>query len=105
MHGASGLAGGPRLGEPGCGWGTYNQNLAVADMNADGFKEVFAPMNGHYITGLDRNGNQLWASGVYNNISPAGPKLWREVGVHVDHAVDLRGYANCGVEHRPDFGR
>lgn len=95
----------PRLGEPGCGWGMYNQNLAVADMNADGFKEVFAPMNGHYITGLDRNGNQLSASGVYNNISPAGPKLWREVGVHVDHAVDLRGYANCGVEHRPDFGR
>jgi len=43
-------------------------------------------MNGHYITGLDRNGNQLSASGVYNNISPAGPKLWREVGVHVDHA-------------------
>jgi len=62
VHGASGLAGGPRLGEPGCGWGTYNQNLAVADMNADGFKEVFAPMNGHYITGLDRNGNPLIAT-------------------------------------------
>ena len=37
----------------------YNQNLAVADMNADGFKEVFAPMNGHYITGLDRRSADL----------------------------------------------
>jgi uncharacterized repeat protein (TIGR01451 family) len=25
------------------------------------------------------------------------------VGVHVEHAVDLRGYANCGQEHRPNF--
>ena len=25
------------------------------------------------------------------------------MGVHVDHAVDLRGYANCGSEHRPNF--
>jgi hypothetical protein len=23
--------------------------------------------------------------------------------VHVDDAVDLRGYAECGVEHRPNF--
>ena len=23
--------------------------------------------------------------------------------MHVDHAVDLRGYANCGTEHRPNF--
>src|SRR5438309_7862795 len=22
---------------------------------------------------------------------------------HVDNAVDLRGFANCGVEHRPEF--
>jgi hypothetical protein len=25
------------------------------------------------------------------------------VGVHVDQAADLRGYANCGAEHRPNF--
>jgi hypothetical protein len=31
-------------------------------------------------------------------------KFWSDVGVGVDDAVDLRGYANCGVEHRPDFG-
>jgi hypothetical protein len=29
--------------------------------------------------------------------------VWSQVGVHVDHAVDVRGYAHCGVEHRPNF--
>ena len=47
------------VGEPGYGWGMYNENLAVADMNGDGFKEIFAPTDTHYITALDRNGNQL----------------------------------------------
>jgi len=52
---------------------------------------------------VDRNGNQLPANAIYNNISPVGPKVWSQVGVHVDNAVDLRGYAICGVEHRPRF--
>jgi hypothetical protein len=87
-----------RDGEPGNGWGMYNENVAVADTNGDGFKEVFGPTDTHYITALDRGGNQLPASAIYG----AG-KVWSQVGVHVDHAVDLRGYANCGVEHRPNF--
>jgi hypothetical protein len=32
-----------------------------------------------------------------------GRTYWAEVGVHVDHLVDVRGYANCGTEHRPNF--
>ena len=87
-----------RDGEAGYGWGMYNENVAVADLNGDGFKEVFGPTDTHYITALDRGGNQLPASAIYG----AG-KPWSQVGVHVDHAVDLRGYANCGVEHRPNF--
>ncbi len=87
-----------RDGEPGYGWGMYNENVAVADMNGDGFKEIFGPTDTHYITALDRGGNQLPASAIYG----AG-KVWSQVGVHVEHAVDLRGYANCGVEHRPNF--
>jgi hypothetical protein len=87
-----------RDGEPGYGWGMYNENVAVADMNGDGFQEIVGPTDTHYITALDRGGNQLPASAIYG----AG-KVWSQVGVHVDHAVDLRGYANCGVEHRPNF--
>jgi hypothetical protein len=87
-----------RDGEPGYGWGMYNENVAVADMNGDGLQEVLGPTDTHYITALDRSGNQLPASAVYGT-----GRVWSQVGVHVDHAVDLRGYANCGVEHRPNF--
>jgi hypothetical protein len=81
----------------------YNENVAVGDLDADGLKEVIGPTDTHYITALDRDGDQLPASSIYDGSSPQGPKVWSQVGVHVDHAVDLRGYANCGLEHRPNF--
>jgi hypothetical protein len=87
-----------RDGEAGYGWGMYNQNAAIGDLNNDGLKEIIGPTDTHYITALDRNGNQLAASSIYG----AG-KVWSQVGVHVSHQVDLRGYANCGSEHRPNF--
>jgi hypothetical protein len=92
-----------RDGEPGYGWGMYNENVAVDDVTGDGLKDVIGPTDTHYITALDRDGNQLPANAAYNNSNPRGPKVWSQVGVHVDHAVDLRGYANCGAEHRPNF--
>lgn len=92
-----------RDGEPGYGWGMYNQNIAVGDLDGDGYKEIIGPTDTHYITALDRNGNQLPTNAIYNNSTPKGPKVWSQVGVHVDHNVDLRGYANCGSEHRPNF--
>ena len=88
----------PAAGSPGYGWGMYNNNIAIADLDGDGDKELIGPTDTHYITAVDHQGNQLPASPIYG----AG-KVWRQVGVHVDHAVDLRGYANCGVEHRPNF--
>ena len=87
-----------RDGELGYGWGMYNQNVAVADLTCDGTAEVIGPTDTHYITALDRNGNQLPVSPIYT-----GRQVWSQVGVHVDNAVDIRGYANCGIEHRPNF--
>ena len=92
-----------RDGEPGYGWGMYNENVAVGDLNGDGYAEIVGPTDTHYITALDRDGNQLPAHARYNAINPQGPKVWSQVGVHVDDAVDLRGYADCGSEHRPNF--
>ncbi|MEO6325911.1 MAG: VCBS repeat-containing protein [Thermoanaerobaculia bacterium] len=92
-----------RNGEVGNGWGMYNENVAVADMNDDGYAEVFGPTDTHYITALDRGGNQLSTNSIYNTSSPAGAKVWSQVGVHVDQAVDLRGYADCPTERRPNF--
>jgi hypothetical protein len=87
-----------RDGEPGYGWGMYNQNVAVADLDGDGRAEVVGPTDTHYVTALDGGGDQLPVSALYG----AG-KVWSEVGVHVDQAADLRGYAHCGTEHRPNF--
>jgi hypothetical protein len=87
-----------RDGEAGYGWGMYNQNVAAGNVTGSASLEVIGPTDTHYITALDLNGNQLPANAIYG----AG-KVWSQVGVHVSHAVDLRGYANCGTEHRPNF--
>ena len=92
-----------RDGEVGYGWGMYNANVGVADLNHDGYQEIIGPTDTHYITALDRNGNQLSTHARYNAYNPVGPKVWSQVGVHVSDAVDLRGYADCGTEHRPNF--
>jgi hypothetical protein len=86
-------------GDPGWGGGLWNENVAVADMNGDGFKEVFSPNSGYNVLGFDRSGNQLRVNPMY-----APQTFWSEIGVGVDQAVDIRGWANCGVEHRPNFG-
>lgn len=85
-----------RLGEPGNGANMYNENVAVADLNGDGFKEIFGPTDTHYITALDRNGNQLAANPMYG----AG-KVWSQVGVQVLQENDLQGYADCGDTGQP----
>ena len=86
------------IGDLGYGSGMYNQNLAIADMNGDGFKEIFGPTTGHYVTALDRNGNQLAANATYNNVSPIGPKVWSQVGVHVGVvAYDLSNTSGARV--------
>jgi hypothetical protein len=87
-----------RDGEPGYGWGMYNENVAIGDLDGDGLMEVIGPTDTHYITALDRNGNQLAVHAMFG----AG-KVWSQGGVHVDLAADLRGYAMCGTEHRPNF--
>ena len=91
-------AGWPQLAnDSGYAWGVYNDNAAVADLDADGAGEMVIPSDVHYIAAYAANGVQLQANAIYGN------KAWGKVGVHVDHAVDLRGYANCGIEHRPNF--
>lgn len=92
-----------RTGEPGYGAGMYNENLAIASLDGDAYPEIYAPNDTHYTTALDRNGNQILAHAMYGTSSGGGNKTWAEVGIHVDHAVDLRGYANCATERRPNF--
>lgn len=78
-------------------WGVYNDNATVGDLDGDGLGEIVVPSDVHYICAYEANGAHIPANAIY------GDKAWGRVGVHVDHWVDLRGYAICGTEHRPNF--
>lgn len=91
-----------RSDDTGHGWGMYNQNISVADINEDGFKEVIGTSDTLYITGLDKDGNQLPTSSIFYNTSPAGPKVWSTVGVFVDPTIELRGYG-CNADNYVGF--
>ncbi len=97
-HNGALRAGWPQLSnDSGYAWGVFNDNAAVGDLNGDGTGEIVVPSDVHYICAYEPNGVQIPAHSMY------GDKAWGKVGVHVDHAVDLRGYAHCGTEHRPNF--
>jgi len=83
--------------------GCFNQNLAAADLTGDGFAEIIGPNDTHYLAAFHANGSQVRASNIYGTNPDGSNKFWSRVGVHVDHLVDLRGYAHCGEEHRPNF--
>ncbi len=85
------------MDDSGYAWGVFNDNAAVGDIDGDGDPEIVVPSDVHYINAYESHGQQIPAHAMY------GGEGWGKVGVHVDHAVDLRGYANCGVEHRPNF--
>ncbi|MGC9396547.1 MAG: FG-GAP-like repeat-containing protein [Anaerolineae bacterium] len=78
-------------------WGVFNDNATVGDLDGDGQGEIVVPSDVHYICAYEANGAHIPANAIY------GDKAWGRVGVHVDHWVDLRGYAHCGTEHRPNF--
>ncbi|MBK8048354.1 MAG: VCBS repeat-containing protein [Anaerolineales bacterium] len=82
--------------------GCFNENVAVADVDGDGSAEVIGPNDTHYVAAFHADGSPLRANPVYGLINGVR-KAWARVGLHVDHAVDLRGYADCGVEHRPNM--
>lgn len=83
--------------------GCYNQNLAAGDLDGDGRAEIVGPNDTHYLAAFHADGSQVRSSSIYGKNPDGSNKVWSRIGVHVAHAVDLRGYANCGAEHRPNF--
>ncbi|PID84793.1 MAG: hypothetical protein CSB13_11300 [Chloroflexi bacterium] len=97
-HNGSLRGGWPQLNnDSGYAHGVFNDNATVGDIDNDGTAEIVVPSDVHYIAAYESNGVQIQANAIY------GSKKWGAVGVHVDHAVDLRGWAHCGTEHRPNF--
>ena len=77
-------------GEPGYGWGMYNQNVAVADLDRDGSREIIGPTDTHYITALEATarssartrvytGRQFWSRGGRARGPPGGRARLREL--------------------------
>jgi hypothetical protein len=83
--------------------GCYNENLAAGDLDGDGRSEIIGPNDTHYIAAFQDDGSQMRASSIYGLNPDSSLKFWSRVGVHVDHEVDVRGWAYCGTEHRPNF--
>ncbi len=82
--------------------GCYNENVGLADLDGDGRAEMIGPNDTHYVVGYNDDGTPLRANAMYGQIGGQN-KVWARVGFHYLHSVDLRGYANCGTEHRPNF--
>jgi uncharacterized repeat protein (TIGR01451 family) len=82
--------------------GCFNENVGVADIDGDGRGEIVGPNDTHYTAAFNDDGSPARANAIYGQVGGQN-KPWARVGVHVDHAVDLRGYAFCGIEHRPNF--
>ena len=79
--------------------GCFNENIAAGDIDGDGRSEIIGPSDVHYVAAFNDNGSQIAANAGHFG----GSKYWSCVGVHVADSVDVRGWANCGVEHRPNF--
>lgn len=94
---------GPDSNANGYSAGAFNNNLAIGNLDGDANAELIGPTDVHYITAYQDDGAQMLANVLYGLGPLGGAKPWSRVGVHVDHAVDLRGYAFCGTEHRPNF--
>jgi len=82
--------------------GCFNENVGIADVDNDGRGEIIGPNDTHYAAAFNDDGSAVRASSIYGQVGGQN-KPWARVGLHVDHAVDLRVYANCGVEHRPNM--
>ncbi len=87
--------------------GCLNENVGVADIDGDGRGEILGPNDTHYMAAFNDDGSPVRASSIYGTVGGLN-KPWARVGLHIDHNVDLRGYAHCGatdpdLEPRPNM--
>jgi hypothetical protein len=80
----------PQLGnDSGYAHGIFNDNVAVGDLDGDGFGELVVPSDVHYICAYERDGTQIPANPMYSG------KGWGKVGVWENLAVEQRGWGTC----------
>lgn len=83
-------SGWPQLNnDSGYGWGVYNDNAALGDLDNDGQGELVVPSDVHYINAYEANGAQIAANAIY------GGKGWGKVGIWESLVPELRGWGAC----------
>ena len=81
-----------------CATGLYNENIAFGDLDGDGVAEIMGPNDTHYVAAFYADGRSVPANAMFG-----ANKYWRDVGVWIPLAAELRGYGNCGPEDRPNW--
>lgn len=74
----------------GYAWGVYNANPAAGDLDGDGLLELVVPSDVHYINAYKPGGATIRA-----NASDYPNKMWGQVGVWENLAVEKRGWGAC----------
>jgi hypothetical protein len=75
--------------DSGYGWGVYNDNAALGDLDGDGVGELVIPSDVHYINAYEANGSQMPANAIY------GGDGWGKVGIWESLDIELRGWGMC----------
>jgi hypothetical protein len=89
-HNGTLRGGWPQLNnDSGYAWGVFNDNAAIADLDADGIAEIIVPSDVHYICTYQPDGTLVPANSIY------GDKTWGKVGVWESLDIEIRGWGAC----------
>jgi uncharacterized repeat protein (TIGR01451 family) len=81
----------------GYGWGVYNDNAAMGDLDGDGLGELVVPSDVHYINAYEADGSQIPANAMY------GGDGWGKVGIWESLAIELRGWGRCNGDRAESY--
>ena len=83
--------------DSGYGWGVYNDNAALGDLDGDGQGELVIPSDVHYINAYEANGSQIPANAIY------GGEGWGKVGIWESLEIELRGWGMCNGDRAESY--
>ena len=83
--------------DSGYGWGVYNDNAALGDLDGDGLGELVIPSDVHYINAYEANGSQMAANGMYGGVG------WGKVGIWESLSIELRGWGMCNGDRTESY--
>jgi hypothetical protein len=91
-------SGWPQLtNDSGYAHGVFNDNVALGDLDGDGWSEIVVPSDVHYICAYEADASHIPAHAMYDG------KTWGLVGVWESLAIELRGWGQCNGARAESF--